>query len=160
MTRVSWYRDRAAVHFILLRYLPLLAALHFVWEWAHVPLYTIWSEADFGYIAFSVAHCTLGDVLIGASALLLALLIGREGSVAAWSRPRIAVLSAALGTAYTVFSEWVNVTVVRSWSYAAAMPKLTLGDFEIGLTPLAQWILIPPLTLYLAKRPGEPASDR
>lgn len=53
----------------------------------HVRLYTLWTESV--YIAFSVVHCTLGDVLIG---------------------------------------------------------------FELGLTPLAQWLAVPPLSLYLARR--------
>lgn len=136
----------------MLRYLPLFAALSFAWEWAHVPLYTIWSEADPASIAFAVAHCTVGDTLIGASTLVLALVLRRERDVARWNMPRIAVLTALSGTSYTVASEWVNVTVLRSWTYAESMPKVSLGSFDLGVTPLAQWILLPPLALYLAMR--------
>jgi len=51
----------------------------------------------------------------------------------------------ALGAAYTVFSEWLNVEIRRSWSYAASMPVVPfLGT---GLTPLLQWLIVPGLAL-------------
>jgi len=50
-----------------------------------------------------------------------------------------------LGVAYTIFSEWLNVEIRRSWSYTAAMPVLPwLGT---GLTPLLQWVIVPGLAL-------------
>jgi hypothetical protein len=147
-----WYRDKSALRFIALRYLPLFAVLNYAWEWAHVRLYTIWVEADIGYISFAVAHCTVGDVLIGTAALAAALTLSREGPVHSWRRARIAILSAVFGAAYTVASEWMNVSIRRSWAYAESMPTVNLGSFEIGLTPVLQWLVIAPLTLYLARK--------
>lgn len=152
MTGALWFRDRATRRFIALRYLPLLAALNLAWEAAHVRLYTLWQEAPLAYIAFSVVHCTLGDVLIGAIALLVALIAGREGALAGWCWRRIAVVTTFAGVAYTVFSEWMNLTLLRSWAYAESMPTLELGGFELGLTPLAQWLVVPPLALHLARK--------
>lgn len=147
-----WLRDRTAWRAILLAYLPSLAVFSLAWEAAHVRLYTLWYEADAPYIAFSVLHCTLGDMLIGTTALFLALILGREGSPGQWRWRRIAVLTAAIGASYTVFSEWMNIAILRSWTYAASMPTLDLGEFELGLSPLAQWLLLPPIALFLAKR--------
>src|SRR5258708_12164206 len=65
-----WYRDGSATSFILRGYLPWLGGLNLAWETAHVPLYTLWSEASASYIAFSIVHCTLGDLPIGAPPLL------------------------------------------------------------------------------------------
>jgi hypothetical protein len=48
-----------------------------------------------------------------------------------------------VGLAYTAFSEWQNVYQDANWSYAPAMPLL----FGIGLAPLLQWIVIPPLSI-------------
>jgi hypothetical protein len=146
-----WYSDPAARRFIALRYLPWLAALNFAWEWAHVRFYTIWTQADLAYITFSVAHCTLGDLLIGSASLVLALMLGREGPLSAWHNVRIAALSTLIGTIYTVFSEWMNVTLLRSWAYADAMPRLSFGAVEIGVTPVLQWMVIPAAALYLAR---------
>jgi hypothetical protein len=147
-----WFRDRHAWRLIAHRYLPWFAVLNLAWEAAHVRLYTLWNEAEPAYIAFSVVHCTLGDVLIGTCALLLALILGREASVAEWRWGRIAILTMILGVGYTVFSEWMNITILRSWTYSEAMPRLELAGIDIGLSPLLQWLLLPPLALRLARR--------
>jgi len=153
-----WFRDRATRRFIGLRYLPLLAALNLAWEAAHVRLYTLWQEAELAYIAFSVVHCTLGDVLIGAIALLVALIAGREGALAGWRWRRIAVVTTIFGVAYTAFSEWMNLTVLRSWTYADSMPTIAVTTVDIGVSPLLQWLVLPPLSLYLAKGSSERAT--
>jgi hypothetical protein len=146
-----WFQDRRAWGVIARGYLPWFAVLNLAWEAVHVRLYTLWYEADAAYIAFAVVHCTLGDVLIGACALLLALILAREGPLAAWRWRRIGVLSAVLGAAYTVFSEWMNISILRSWTYGEAMPTIDVGGVEIGLSPLFQWLVLPPLALHLAR---------
>jgi hypothetical protein len=150
--RALWFRDRLAWRLIVRAYLPWLAGLNLAWEVAHVRLYTIWTEASPAYIAFAVLHCTLGDVLIGGLALLVAFIVLREHALAQWRYVRIAALTALLGTAYTIFSEWMNLAILRSWTYAESMPRIHLAGLEIGVTPLAQWLIVPPLALYLARR--------
>lgn len=152
MTRPLWFRDRQAWRLIALRYLPCLAILNLGWEVAHVRLYTLWDEAQVGYIAFSVLHCTLGDVLIGALALLLSLILLREAGVGHWHWGRVAALTVLLGTVYTVFSEWLNITILRSWIYSDRMPTLSFAGIHVGVSPLLQWLFLPPLSLYLARR--------
>jgi hypothetical protein len=151
VSRALWFRDRRAWRLIAWGYLPWFALLNLAWEAAHVRLYTLWDEAQPAYIAFSVLHCTLGDVLIGSLALFLALILGRVGALPEWRWRRIAFFTVVLGVGYTMFSEWMNITIRRSWVYGDAMPRLHVGVFEIGLTPLAQWLLLPPLALYLAR---------
>jgi hypothetical protein len=147
-----WYRQRAARALILRRYLPWLLALNLVWEIAQLPLYTIWREASPGYIAFAVAHCTAGDILIGAGALVLALLATRAGPLAQWQWAKIAAIATLAGVAYTVFSEWANTSLRQGWQYSALMPTLELGGLTIGWSPLVQWLVLPPPALYLARR--------
>lgn len=153
MSEPRWYRSREAWLLIALGYLPWLAGLNLAWEAAHVRLYTLWYEAKPAYIAFSILHCTLGDVLIGLAALLVALIAGREGPPVRWRWRRIAAVTALAGAGYTIFSEWMNLIILRSWTYAESMPRLELAGFEIGLTPLAQWLVVPPVALYFAGRP-------
>lgn len=152
MTQASWSRDREAWRLIALRYLPAMAALNLAWESLQVPLYTLWDEARAAYIVFSIVHCTLGDILIGAVALALSLIILRERAPAGWGWRAVTALTVALGLAYTVFSEWMNTAIQRSWSYSERMPTLALGDFTLGLSPLLQWVLLPPLAVYVARR--------
>lgn len=152
MNGTPWYRDRTALAFFALGYLPWLAVLNLGWETVHVPLYTLWDEAEASYIAFAVVHCTLGDVMIGGASLGLAVIVTRAGALEGWRWRRTAALTAAFGTAYTVFSEWMNVEIKRTWAYSELMPTLEVWGFETGLSPLLQWILLPPLALYLGRR--------
>lgn len=152
MNAEAWYRDRDARVLIAFGYLPWLGGLNLVWETAQLPLYTLWSETSAGTIAFAVAHCTAGDIAIGAAALFLALILGRERALAQWRWRRIAVGTALAGVTYTVFSEWSNTAILGSWAYTELMPVLKVAGIDIGLSPLMQWLVLPPLALYLAGR--------
>lgn len=150
MSAGAWYRDRDARSLIAFGYLPWLGGLNLLWETAQLPLYTLWSEASADTIAFSVAHCTAGDIAIGAAALILVLVLGRAGALSQWRWRRIAVWTALAGTAYTVFSEWSNTAILGSWAYSELMPTLNVAGIEIGLSPVLQWLMLPPLALYLS----------
>jgi hypothetical protein len=147
-----WYEDRTAWRLVASRYLPLLAGFNLAWEIGHMPLYTLWEEGEPGYIAFSILHCTVGDVMIGAGALAAALLLARARAAATWNWLAIASIATALGLAYTLFSEWLNTEVRGAWAYGSTMPVVRLGSLEFGVTPMLQWLLLPPLALWLARR--------
>lgn len=146
-----WFRDRETLAFIGLRYLPWLAGLDFVWEALQIPLYTIWAEAPASYIAFAIVHCTAGDVLIGAGCLALALIASRAGPIKRWRWGRVASLALMFGVGYTLFSERLNTALLR-WSYSDLMPLMRVAGVDIGVSPLLQWVVVPPLALYLARR--------
>ena len=63
--------------------------------------------------------------------------------------------SVLLGTAYTVFSEWLNIEIRRSWSYTETMP--VVPGLGTGVTPLLQWVIVPGLAFaiiaYRDRRP-------
>lgn len=144
-----WYRDRQSWRFIFLAYVPALAVLSLAWEIAQLPLYTLW-ESALPEIAFAVAHCTGGDVLIGLSALFAALLLTRAGALYQWRWPWVIVLTVTAGTGYTIYSEWLNTAVRKSWDYSELMP--VVPHLEVGLSPLAQWLVVPALALWVARR--------
>jgi hypothetical protein len=147
-----WYRDAVARSLILRRYLPWLAGLSLAWEIAQLPLYTIWSEAPPAEIAFAIAHCTGGDILISAAALTIALLIIRAPAIEHWNWIAIGLIAILLGVAYTTLSEWTNTSIRLSWQYSNLMPLLEIGGVPIGVSPLMQWLILPPFALYLAAR--------
>jgi hypothetical protein len=151
----AWCRDPAARRFLALGYLPWLAVLSIAWEISHLPLYTIWTEASAGYIAFAVFLCTVGDLAIGSAALALAVILGRERALERWHWRRITIITALTGTSYTAFSEWLNVAILRSWGYSEWMPVIEIAGLRLGVSPLLQWLVIPPLALYLARK-GDP----
>lgn len=132
----------------LRRYLAVTAVGHLGWEFLHMPLYTLWEEGSTGEIVFAAIHCTGGDILIALAVLTTALvLVGNAG----WPFVRfreVAWMTIVLGIGYTVFSEWLNVDVRESWAYAPSMP--TIPYLGTGLTPIAQWIVVPLLALRAA----------
>lgn len=148
----GWYHDRSALSLIARRYLPALAAFNLTWEIAQLPLYTIWREANAGYIAFAVAHCTVGDVLIGSAAFAIALIAVRAGAAQEWPWLKIGAATTLIGVTYTIASEWMNTTLRQGWQYSELMPTLELRGLVIGLSPLAQWLIVPPLTICLVRR--------
>ena len=129
----------------------LWSALAFVvslaWEIGHVRLYTIWTEADGLLIAWSIFHCSLGDVLIALATFALA-------GLALWSvhwpisRPWLGGAIAVIGAmSFTAWSELHNVYHTGGWSYTSDMPTI----YGVGLSPLLQWLVVP-LVLVLAYR--------
>ncbi len=131
------------------RYLTVVALGNLAWEIMQLPLYTIWASGTWRELVFAVVHCTLGDVLISAVCLLLGLFAVGRGWLDRWSG-RVAAVTISLGVGYTVFSEWLNVVVRKSWEYAPAMP--VLPGLGTGLSPLLQWLIVPALGFWLVTR--------
>ncbi|MEO3432347.1 hypothetical protein [Inquilinus sp. CAU 1745] len=135
---------------VMRRYLLFVAVANLVWEILHLPLYTIWRDGSVGELAFAVVHCTGGDILIALSSLMLVLVLVGSGSWPGRRYVGIAVLTIALGLAYTIFSEWLNIVVRESWAYSELMPVIPLTG--TGLSPVAQWIVVPTVGFWWAYR--------
>ncbi len=127
--------------------------LNLAWEVAQLPLYTLFSSGTFREIAFAIAHCTVGDVLIAVACFVVATVATRRPD---WpvTQPLIGgVVATLLGLGYTAMSEWWNVYQAGTWTYAPGMPLL----FGVGLAPLLQWIVVPALGIaWLRKRSVAP----
>lgn len=139
---------------VLRSYVSTIAIGDLIWEAAQLPLYTIWSAGTPRENAFAVVHCIFGDVMVALSTLAVALLV-----VGRWDWPvrafwLVAVLAVLLGVGSTVFLEWLNVVVRKSWTYSALMPVLPILGFDVGLSPLLQWIVVPSVALWRARQSG------
>ena len=135
----------------LRRYLVVSALGNLAWEFAQLPLYTVWHEGSSREIIFAAVHCTGGDLLIASVALLAALIVVGDGR---WPRLRfgaVALVAVLGGLAYTIFSEWLNTEIRGSWTYSDWMPTLPL--IGAGLSPFAQWLVVPIAALWWARRP-------
>jgi hypothetical protein len=133
---------------ILRRYLAASAVLHLVWEVVQLPLYTIWSTGTLKQQAFAVLHCTVGDVVIAALALVSAWALAGRPTWPVAGALRVYGMCLAGGAGYTIYSEWVNVSVRASWAYSKLM--LTVPLIGTGFAPLLQWLFIPTLALWIA----------
>jgi hypothetical protein len=133
----------------LRRFLIFIAVANLVWEFAQLPLYTLWYEGTAGEIIFAAVHCTGGDVLIASASFLLAVLLVARPSWPEETYLRVAVLTIAFALPYTVFSEWLNTEIRGSWAYADLMPVVPV--IGAGLSPVAQWIVIPIAAFWWAR---------
>ncbi len=134
----------------LRRYMVFVALANLIWEFAHIPLYTIATTGTWNEIIFAAVHCTGGDVLIALSSIMLALFVAGNGS---WPEARlwpVLTLTIVFGLSYTIFSEWLNITVRKAWAYSDLMPVVPLID--AGLSPVLQWIIVPVAALWWALR--------
>jgi hypothetical protein len=128
----------------------LAFVLNLTWEIAQVRLYTIWAAADGTSVAWALLHCSLGDVVIALAMFALAGMVLRRADWPA-SRPWTGGVIAVLGAmGFTAWSEWYNVYRAGSWSYTASMPMI----FGIGLSPLLQWLILPPVLVVAYRTLG------
>lgn len=132
-------------------YLCSSAIGHFVWEVLQLPLYTIWAE-PFRDKAFAVLHCTAGDLLIAFCTLVAASFAAANPSWPQGHFWRVAAVTIVLGVGYTIFSEWLNVTVRASWAYTEWMPLVPVFGLQVGLSPLLQWAVVPAAAFTITRR--------
>ncbi len=129
--------------------LVLALPLELLWEVAQFPLYTVWHEGDWNYILYGLAHCTLGDLIILLVAYWVVALLNRDRN---WHLNTVlpnGVLFMVLVVVYTIYSEIMNVNIKGTWDYTELMPIVPV--VEIGAMPFLQWVLIPPVLLWLMR---------
>lgn len=127
--------------------------LELLWETAQFPLYNVWRQHDWGYILYGLAHCTMGDLLILLVAYEMVTLLHRNRG---WFTNNVVyggVMFTLFGAGYTVYSEITNVRFKSTWGYTDLMPLVPIVD--IGVTPLLQWLLIPPVLVWRMRQAAD-----
>lgn len=124
--------------------------LHFVWEMLQVPWFTGMAEASHGSVVWLCVRATGGDVLILlASFWLSSIVCGHRQWLHTGDRqPAVILVITAL--AVTIILEWLATGPLSRWAYTDSMPVIPL--LGIGLAPLLQWLLLPPLIMWLTRR--------
>ena len=117
------------------------------WEWVQTPFF-IDNTEEINKIVWYRIHCTFGDMMILASVIIITSLIRRSFSWLFAPSGSYYTAIIILGVSYTLYSEYRNVYLAKNWDYSLLMPEL----FGIGLLPVLQWILLPPLIIYILKR--------
>lgn len=125
-------------------------AVNYPWEMLQASLYRM----DTGSLP-TWLHCFRAS--LGDGALLLVILILGAwilGRLDWFHRPGLPgyVWMLASGVAIAVAVEWTAVHVLERWSYKPAMPLLP--GLDIGLLPLAQMLVLPPVIFAVAARLG------
>lgn len=134
----------------LRRYLAATLALNLVWEVAQLPLFTLWRTGTLKQQAFAIVHCTIGDLMIAGLTLLVAIAVFANSDWPRTGARPVWLLTLILGVGYTIYSEWINVSVRGTWAYSDLMPVVPV--IGTGLAPLLQWVAIPTLAFWFATR--------
>ena len=144
-------RARAIVHLPETNFFVFAVLLNFPWEFLQVPLFEGMAEAKHWEAIRICTRAALGDGVI--------VLIAYWSTVAVWRdrwwfkapNPTQICAFVAVGLAITFVLEHLATRSDHpawGWRYSELMP-VALG---VGLTPILQWILLPPLILWIARR--------
>jgi hypothetical protein len=140
---------RAVFYNPVLNFFFFSFVLNATWEWIQSPFF-IDITSDLNTIIWYRIHCTLGDSLILITGYILTSFYYRNFNWVRNSNVKHHVVFVVMGVIYTLFSEYLNVYVNNSWSYSDYMPLLPFVN--IGLVPLFQWIILPPIIIFITKR--------
>jgi hypothetical protein len=124
--------------------------LNYPWEFLQVPFYERMGEMSHWEAVVMCTQATLGDTLIALSAFWTVAAVHRQRSWIRAPSTRAVVGFVLVGVVVTVGLEWHATEIQDRWQYADQMP--TLPILGTGLLPIAQWILLPPLLVWLARR--------
>jgi len=114
---------------------------NYLWELAQSPLYT-----GLGSISTRWWHCfvaSLGDGLLTLLIFAAGWMTLRRANWFLHPGVRGYTLMLTVGLLIGVSVEWVAVYMTGRWSYAARMPLVP--GLGVGLIPVAQMLLLPPL---------------
>ena len=126
--------------------------LNFPWEFLQTPLYAGMPNAPHWDAIKTCVRATLGDVAI--TLLAFAALALVRGSRHWIEQARVMDVGGftLIGLFITAGIEWlaVNDLWMHGWKYAPSMP--TIPFLGVGLVPLLQWLVLPPLIVWFVKR--------
>lgn len=126
----------------------IAVALNYGWELAQAPRYV--GMVDWESIIWHCFVASLGDGVLVCLMYAVGVILYRR---AAWhiTPPGHAIaLMLTMGLIIGVTVEWIALNVLQRWAYLDTMPRLP--GFNIGLLPVLQMLMLPPLILYLAGR--------
>jgi hypothetical protein len=124
--------------------------LNYPWEILQAPFFAGMTEVRHWDAVRECSWATVGDAgLLVVAFWVAAGLAGTRGWIAQpRARPILAFL--ATGLLATVVLEWLATNVWHRWTYLPRMP--TVPVLGTGLVPLLQWLILPPLLIWVVRR--------
>lgn len=132
----------------LRRSMIFIAAAGPVWEFARMPLDTLWDTGTAAEIVFAAEHYAGGDVLIAIGAVISELFLDGNPAWPDTRRPHVIARTVAFGFPRTAIGEWRNIEVRQVWSGGELVP--VIPAFDAGRSPVLQRIAVPPVAFRAA----------
>lgn len=126
--------------------------LNYPWEFMQAPLFDGMASAPHWAAVKTCTRAAFGDaVIMLISFWLVAGLVRRRDWIASPTGRELLMLT-AFGVVITALIETLVLQGrwLTQWSYSAAMP--VVPGWGVGLVPILQWVLLPPLAAALARR--------
>lgn len=123
--------------------------LNLPWELLQIPFFAGMSSLAHWDGVMLCTRAAAGDALISLVAFWMVASWRRSRTWLARTGWRECVAFVAPGLVATIAFEWWAIRVGR-WAYAESMPAMPW--LQTGLLPLLQWLLIPPLLLWIVRR--------
>lgn len=124
--------------------------LNLPWEFWQVPFYEGVASAPHWESTRMCTEAALGDAGMAVFAFWVVSVRVRTRSWVLKPARSEVIGFVAVGVLLTIVFEWLAASILGLWTYAGSMP--TLPFLGTGLLPLLQWILLPPLILWLTGR--------
>lgn len=126
--------------------------LNYPWEFLQVPLFDQMPDAPHWEAIKTCTRATLGDAVIMLIAYWTVSGFARNRRWFVDPRAAQVALFSLVGVLITVVIERLALSGVwmGGWSYAPEMPIVPM--IGVGLTPLLQWVVLPPLVVWFVRR--------
>lgn len=126
--------------------------LNYPWEFLQVPLFENMPEARHWDAILTCTRATLGDAVITLIAFWCVSLAARSRSWIMLPNTSRIMMFASTGVLITIVIERLALAGVwlGGWQYSSLMP--IVPGVEVGLSPVLQWIVLPPIVVWFSRR--------
>lgn len=145
MTRLSDQCDY--VKQVLLMFI-VAVAMNYLWEVAQAPLYV--GLEDWRSVWWHCLVAAMGDGILIWVIFVVGWVMFKRFDWYVQSSNKNRLLIFVAGLCIGIGIEWVAINILRRWSYTANMPLLP--KFNVGLVPVLQMLLLPPLIFHITGR--------
>lgn len=124
--------------------------INFVWEMLQMPLFYFPSQASLAQMNLACVEASIGDALMIVVAFWIVAALQKDRAWIFHPSVRSLVLFLIPGIIMTIAFESIATGLLHRWAYAEAMP--ILPGLGTGVVPLAQWLILPLIIVYVVKR--------